>query len=111
MNKHMRTLALAGLLVAACATTLGAARLVLSESTPDAARADRFSDPVEASVRREILSKTPELRQKSAPFLSLSIPDPLELPKTVGLREQPADIEAPMVATVPQRPVLGAPAK
>jgi hypothetical protein len=110
MKQTLKRFALAAVVIVVGATTVVAGRVAFVDTPADAARPDRMSDPVEDNVRKEILAKAPEQHQKPAPFLSLSIPDPLEIPKTIGLREQPADTEAP-VATIPARPVLGAPAK
>ena len=110
MKRHVKTFALAAVLVLIGATAVGAGRLAFVDTPPDLARPNNMSDPVEDAVRKEILAKTPEQHQKPAPFLSLSIPDPLEIPKTVGLREAPLDSDPPS-ASIPPRPILGAPAK
>jgi len=110
MKQHLKAFARAVILVATSATVVGAGRLAFVETPPDLARPNSMSDPVEDAVRREILAKTPEQHQKPAPFLNLAIPDPLEIPKTVGLRDAPVDSDPPS-ASIPPRPVLGSPAK
>ena len=106
-NKTLRNIGIAAIVLAICATTTQAARILWGETPPDAARPDMFGDPVEKSARRETLSQVPELRQKPAAFDRIAIPEPLENPRLLGLREQPADTDAPMTSTgTPQRPVL-----
>jgi len=110
----LRNIAIALLILAIGATATDAASTMWSQTPSDAARVERTSDPVEDYALREILARVPELRQKPAPFLRLEIPEPVELPRLIGLREQPADNDAPVVATSAlPRPVLpvSAPAK
>jgi hypothetical protein len=112
--KYLRHIAITTLVLAVGATTTHATLILWSETPADGARPDRNSDPVEVQVRREILSRQPELRQKSAPFLRVEIPEPVETPRLLSLREQPADSSTPVTASgIPARPVLpvAAPAK
>src|SRR4051812_48003941 len=110
MIKHLRKIAVLGFVLAAGATTVSAARL-WNDTPPDPVRPDRSSDPADDQVRREMLSKIPDLPQNPAPFLKLDIPDPLKFPRPVGLREYPADIAPPAAAGTPPRPVLPVSAK
>ncbi len=113
MKFNTRTIAIALLILAVCATTIQAARAFFSETGADAARSSATSDPVEDLVRRETLSQVPDLRQKPAPFQRLQIPEPREFPRLIGLREQPVETDMPAASTgTPPRPVLPvAPAK
>ncbi len=104
---YLRHVAVALIVLAVGATTTEAARVMWTETPADSARPERSGDPVEAQIRREILARVPELRQKPAPFLRVDIPDPLENSRQLSLREQPADSSAPVtVSGIPPRPVL-----
>ncbi len=106
-RNYIRNMAIATLILAIGATTTQAARVLWSETSVDVARPDTTSDPVEKQTRRETLAQIPELRQKPAPFVRIPIPDPLENQRLIGLREQPADNDAPLSSTgTPPRPVL-----
>lgn len=101
-----------GILVIA-ATTAEAAFTLWVDTPADAVRADRFNDPAELNVRRETLARVPELRQKPTLPLRPEIPEPLETPRLLNMREQPADNDAPVLVNGTPRPVLpvAAPAK
>lgn len=104
MNNYFRYLAIALIVLAVGATTTEAARVMWTDTPADPERA---SDPVEAQIRREILARTPELRQKPAPFLRVDIPDPLEASRQLNLREQSAENSTPVTASgIAPRPVL-----
>jgi len=105
-NRSPRNNALTGLMLAIVATSAGAAGLMWSETPPDAARAERTSDPVEDSARAELLSHLPDLRRTPAPFLRQDIPEPLKDCRLIGLREQPADSDPPLATMALPRPVL-----
>lgn len=106
-TSYLRPLAVALIVIAVGATTTEAARVLWTDTPIDAARPERTGDPVEAQIRREILSRTPELRQKPAPFIRVEIPDPRANARQLSLREQPADSSAPVTASgIPPRPVL-----
>jgi len=104
---YLRHFVIALVALAVGATTTEAARVLWTETPVDAARPERTADPVEAQIRREILARAPELRQKPAPFLRVEIPDPLATARQLSLREQPADSSTPIAASgIAPRPVL-----
>lgn len=104
---YLRHVAIAIVILAVGATTTSAALVLWSETPANGARPDRGSDPTEVQVRREILARQPELRMKPAPFLRIEIPEPVETPRLLSLREQPADNSTPVTASgIPPRPVL-----
>jgi len=103
---YYRKLALAGFLVAASAMAADAVRAVFTETPPEAVKADRLADPVDAHVHRETLAVLPELRKKPAPFTKLSIPEPQQLPRLITLRDPQPDLDPPASAPTPPRPLL-----
>src|SRR5436309_5577526 len=104
-KKTIGTIAAALLIVASGAATITAARTMWIETPADTARPSTINDPVEEQARRETLAQIPELRQKPAAFQRLQIPEPRELPRLLGLKDQPIDTDAPMGSTgTPPRP-------
>lgn len=66
-------------------------------------------DPTEEQSRQAVVSAVPPQRQSLAPFIRLTIPDPLESVRPVRLARPPADGEPPVhVGAPPLRPVLPA---
>lgn len=73
----------------------------------DPERATAAGDPALEAVRRRLLSAIPEQRQKPAPFLRLTVPNPLELPQEVRLSQPRADTDGPARDfDLPPKPVL-----
>jgi len=104
---YLQHIAIATVILAVGATTTHGALVLWSDAPADGARPDRNSDPVAVQVRREILARQPELRMKPAPYLRIEIPEPVETPRLLGLREQPADSSVPVTASgIAPRPVL-----
>jgi hypothetical protein len=68
-------------------------------SVADTGRPSIVDDPAREQALKILQAKAPEQRQKAAPFLRVAKPDPLETQRTVALKEQPVDGDAPVAAT------------
>ncbi len=89
-KKYLRIIVTALVILAVRATMTQASRIIWSETPIDTVRPSTTSDPVADAVRRETLSRAPDLKQKPAPFLKLEIPDPLETQKLLGCVNSPS---------------------
>lgn len=83
--------------------------LVVGGSRPDAARSTIVADPTENASRARALAAAPPLRDRQAPPLRLSVPDPFEFENLLALRRPPADADPPAPCFArPARPTLPA---
>jgi hypothetical protein len=74
---------------------VGRAAAMAREVGPDAARPLPATDPTWDAAEKRTLATAAELRQKSAPFVRLAIPDPQESTTAIRLKQPLPDADPP----------------
>jgi hypothetical protein len=66
-----------------------------------------FADPTQQQSRDAVVAAEPPYRQRLAPFVKLTLPDPFELVNEIRLLRPPADNEPPVsMNALPAKPPL-----